>query len=66
MINFKGMKLDVIEASANCCGEEIVLAQKPNGNYIVLTRNAHDVPFNSFARNFKTIEQARKHCDYLK
>ena len=65
MINFKGMNLNVLEASANCAGEETVLAQKPNGNYIVLTRDSHEAPFNSFARSFKTIEQARKYCNFI-
>ena len=66
VIKFKGMNLDVLEASVNGCGEETVLAQKPNGNYIVCTRDSHDLPFNSFARSFKTIEQARKHYNYVR
>ena len=54
MINFKGMELKVIEATANVNGEETVLCEKPNGNYTVLTRDSHNAPYNSFARSFKT------------
>lgn len=63
MINFKGMELKVIEATANVNGEETVLCEKPNGNYTVLTRDSHNVPYNSFARSFKTLEQAKRHFE---
>lgn len=59
MINFKGMELKVIEATANVNGEETVLCEKPNGNYTVLTRDSHNATYNSFARSFKTLEQAK-------
>ena len=63
MINFKGMELKIIEATANVNGEETVLCEKPNGNYTVLTRDSHNVPYNSFARSFKTLAQAKRHFE---
>lgn len=65
MIKFKGIELEVIEAAADVNGEETVLCRKLNGNYTVLTRNSHKCPFNSFARSFKTLEQAKRHFEKL-
>lgn len=65
MINFKGMELEIIEATVDVKGEETVLCQKTNGNYIVLTRCSHNEPYNSFARSFKNLERAKRHFELL-
>lgn len=42
-----------------------VLVRKTNGNYMVLTKGNGKSEYNSFARSFRTLEEAKKHFDNL-